>query len=247
MRGEGPCDENEVYFASVAATYDRLQPIIAGPSYDIGLAMMVNLVPYDSGDVFQFVELGCGTATLTCCVLDRFPGSKGIAVDSEPAMLEAARRKLESYGDRVEVYEGDILICDLCACDVVLSSYVFHHVPPEKLKEVLSRIVDALRPGGCFILLDGMTVGLAWGKRIGEQSRRLYHRHVAAAIATGRTTQEEIDARWAFKRRMKEGGRDIEYRQSVEHLLEVMFEAGFQEVGLVWRMFATTILAGFVA
>ena len=247
MTGETQFGENKAYFASVAETYDRLQPIVAGPSYDVGLGIMVDLVPYDRDDVFRFVELGCGTATLTCRVLDRFPGSKGIAIDGEPAMLEVARSKLEGYQDRVEVHQADILTCDLSACDVVLSSYVFHHVAPERLKKIFSHIVHALRPDGCFLLLDGMTAGPVWGKRVAEQRRRLYHQHIAAAIAAGRTTEEEVDARWAFKRRMKEEGKDIEYRHSAEQLLNFMSEVGFQEVGLVWRMFATTILVGFVS
>lgn len=45
---------------------------------------------------------------------------------------------------------------------------------------------------------------------------------------------------------MKEQGKDVEYRHSAEGLLKVMSGAGFQEAGLVWRMFAMTILVGFV-
>jgi hypothetical protein len=59
------------------------------------------------------------------------------------------------------------------------------------------------------------------------------------------TTQEEIDARWELKRRMKAEGKDIEYRHHAEDLLAAMQTAGFTEVGLVWRMFAATVLVGF--
>ena len=61
------------YFAAVAEAYDRLQPIIAGPSYGQGLERIVDLVPFDPADVFDFVELGCGTAELSLRVLQRFP------------------------------------------------------------------------------------------------------------------------------------------------------------------------------
>ena len=33
--------ESESYFAQVAATYDRLQPLMVGPSYELGLQMML--------------------------------------------------------------------------------------------------------------------------------------------------------------------------------------------------------------
>lgn len=61
----------------------------------------------------------------------------------------------------------------------------------------------------------------------------------------GRVTQEEIDARWAFKSRMKAEGKDNEYSHSVTDILQKMREAGFADVGLVWRMFQATILMGF--
>jgi trans-aconitate methyltransferase len=239
-------DDHRAYFAAVAETYDRLQPVIAGPSYPAGLDFVLDLVPREPDDAFAVVELGCGTAELTRRVLDRFPRARAVAMDSEPAMVEVARKKLLHYEDRADLRQVDALACDLPPCDLVLSSFMFHHVPPDSLHAVLSRIAGALSLSGCLVLLDTMQVGPRWSERVGALSRRLYQRHVAAAIAAGATTQAEIDARWALKRRMKEEGRDVEYRHGAERLLEAMHEAGFDEAGLVWRMFASTILIGFV-
>ena len=96
------------------------------------------------------------------------------------------------------------------------------------------------------MLLDGMTAGPPRGARLSARLRRVRREHVDAAIAAGRTTREEVDARLAFKRKMKEEGKDPEYHHSAEDHLAVMSKAGFDEVGLVWRMFAATILVGFV-
>jgi len=234
------------YFASVAESYDRLQPIVAGPWYEAGLAMVRDMVPHESKEAFSFVELGCGTAVLTKMLLDRFPLARGRAIDGEPAMLEIARKKLAAYGDRAAVEQADILLYRPPECDAVVSSFVFHHLPPEKLPETFRRISDALRPGGCFILLDQMTVGPAWSKRVGQQGWQLVWRHTAEAIAAGLATQDEVDARFALKRKMKEEGKDVEYRHSAEQIMEGMQAAAFDEVGLVWRTFASTILMGFV-
>jgi len=196
--------------------------------------------------MFTFVELGCGTAELTRRVLGRFARARAVAIDSEPAMLDIARAKLSPYADRAEVREADVLTYGIPSCDVVLSAFMFHHVAPERLAETLGRIAYALSPGGCLLLLDTMQVGPRWADRIGAQSWRVYQQHVAAAISAGRVTQAEIDARWAFKRKMKEESRDVEYRHRAEHVTKAMLEAGFDETGLVWRMFASTILAGFM-
>ena len=135
----------------------------------------------------------------------------------------------------------------LPSCEVVFSAKAFHHVPPEDLASLLARIARALRPGGCFILYDHMAVGPRWGAKVGEQSRRLYRRHVQAAIGAGKATQEEIDVRWTFKKRLKAEGQDVEYSHTGNDILKCMSEAGFAEVGIVWRMFADTILVGFTS
>jgi len=231
------------YFATVAETYDRLQPVIAGRSYGEGLAMIPELIPFDPEEAFLFVELGCGTAEPSLRILQRFPRAVGTCIDNEPAMLEIAKRKLAS---RAKVAEADMTCCEIPACDVVLSAKAFHHVPPDDMPTLLTRIRQALRPGGCFILFDHMSAGPVWDKKISELSRRMYRRHVEQAIAFDDATNEEIDARWAFKRRMKAEGKDVEYRHAAETILGAMMGAGFTEVGIVWRMFADTMLVGFV-
>lgn len=149
--------EAETYFTSIAESYDRIQPIIVGPSYDRGLQMVIDLIPYSANDKFQFVELGCGTAEPSFRMLARFLHATGICIDNEPAMLEIARKKLSSYYNRIEVRKGDITICEIPTCDVAFSSLAFHHIPPENLTAVLSRIYGVLCPGGCFILFEHLS------------------------------------------------------------------------------------------
>lgn len=243
---ESHFDHSQTYFAAIAESYDRLQPIVVGPSYERGLAFVVDLVPRAGDEAFTFVELGCGTAELTLRVLGRFSRARAVAIDSEPAMLDIARAKLSPCADRAEVREADVLSCGIPSCDVVLSAFMFHHVPPDSLEDTLSRIARALTRAGCLILLDQMQAGPRWGECVGAHNRRLHQQHVAAAITTGQATQDEIDARWALKRKMKAEGKDVEHRHTAEGILEAMRATGFTEVGLVWRMFASTILMGFV-
>lgn len=245
MENEGQNTEL-TYFGQIADSYDRIQPIVVGPAYESGLQMVVDLILYEPDDVFQFVELGCGTAELTTRVLRRFPHATGHAVDAEPAMVDLAHRKLTQYGERCKIQQANILDCQLPPSDVVLSSKTFHHVPSEEMGTLLSRISHALRAGGYLIILDHMRVGPRWGESILQQSRRLRRRHTAAAIAAGQATQVEIDARWAFKQHMKAKGKDVEYYHSAEQLLEQMRQSGFAEVGIVWQCFADAILVGFV-
>jgi hypothetical protein len=46
---------------------------------------------------------------------------------------------------------------------------------------------------------------------------------------------------------MKAEGKDIEYKHSADDFITTMTHVGFTEVGIIWRMFADTILIGFVS
>ena len=116
------------YFATIADSYDRLQPVLS-PPYGKGLDMIVDLIPFDADDAFEFVDLGCGTAEPTVRVLEHFRHATGTCIDSEPEMLALARRKLVSYSDRIEVREADITSCDIQPCDLIFSAKTIHHVP----------------------------------------------------------------------------------------------------------------------
>ena len=61
---ESHFDETQAYFASIAESYDRLQPVVAGPAYQAGLDFVLKLIPHEPEDAFTCVELGCGTAAL---------------------------------------------------------------------------------------------------------------------------------------------------------------------------------------
>ncbi len=232
------------YFATVADSYDRLQPVLS-PPYSKGLDMIVNLIPFDANEAFEFVDLGCGTAEPTVRVLAHFRHATGTCLDSEPEMLALARRKLVSYSDRIEVREADITSCDIQPCDLVVSAKTIHHVPPADLPELFVRITGALRPGGCFVLYDAMSVGPRWGASVRQQAARFRQHHLRDAVASGVATQQAIDARVEYKRAMKAAGRDIEYEHSAENMIDSMTEAGFAEVAIVWRMFADAILLAF--
>lgn len=233
------------YFAAIAASYDRVQSVLS-PPYARGIEMIVELTPFDSDEPFEFVDLGCGTAEPSARVLERFGRATGTCIDSEPEMLQIAKRKLTPYPGRIEVREGDLTDCAIPSCDLVFSAKTFHHVHPDRLPSLIARIAAALRPGGCFILYDTMSVGPGWSDEVRQQASRFRERHVQRAIDSGRVTREEINARREYKRTMKAAGKDVEYEHRAEDLMRVMAGAGFKEAAVVWRLFADTILLAFV-
>jgi ubiquinone/menaquinone biosynthesis C-methylase UbiE len=238
-------DNSENYFAQVAKTYDRLQPLMVGPSYERGLEMMLDLIPFGRTDSFTFVDLGSGTAEFAMRALGRFTNAHAVCVDHEPAMLAIAQQKLAAFGARAEVIETDFQQYHLPKCEVVLSAKVFHHLTSDVLEQLLKQIVDALLPGGCLIVFDHMFFGPNWGDRTTQQLRRIKEQYVIDATKAGAATQEEMDARQALKRKLEAEGREVEYPRNAADICDLMRRVGFQEAGLVWRWTADTILVAY--
>ena len=213
------------YFGNIAESYDRVQPVLS-PPYARGLEMIVDLIPLDPDEPFEFVDLGCGTAEPTARVLERFRRATGTCIDSEPEMLRLAQQKLAPYLGRIEVREADLIDCAVPSCDVVFSAKTVHHVHPDHLPALFARIAGALRPNGCFILYDTMSIGPGWGAEIRLQLSRYRERHIRNAIESGTVTREEIDARCEYKRRMKSAGKDVEYEHRAEDLIHAMTGVG---------------------
>ncbi|MEU6244397.1 class I SAM-dependent methyltransferase [Streptomyces sp. NPDC047024] len=100
------------------------------------------------------LDLGCGTGSLALLAAEQ--GHRVTAVDSSPAMVELARAKLAGWdaavvrGDAAEPPVGE------GSADVVLVRHVLWALPePGK---VLRRWRELLRPGGRFVLVEGV-----WG------------------------------------------------------------------------------------
>lgn len=90
------------------------------------------------------VDLGCGTGVLTARIAEA--GATVIGIDSDPAMIEAARARMPDADWRVE--DGHDFSVDK-PVDAVFSNAALHWMPA--VVEVLGCVSDALRPGGRFI------------------------------------------------------------------------------------------------
>src|SRR3990170_3391289 len=79
----------------------------------------------------RVLDAGCGTGRVTEQLADRLPDGSVVALDGSASMIEAARRRLKRFGDRIEY-----VVADLGAplpvegeVDAILSTATFHWVP----------------------------------------------------------------------------------------------------------------------
>jgi SAM-dependent methyltransferase len=104
----------------------------------------------------RILDVGCGTGTLDLLIKEKHPDADVVGLDPDADILAIARRKAERAGVEIRFQEGyaDRLPYPDSSFDRVVSSLVFHHLPPETKALALREIKRVLRPGGELHMAD---------------------------------------------------------------------------------------------
>ncbi|MFG0583674.1 carboxy-S-adenosyl-L-methionine synthase CmoA [Ectopseudomonas khazarica] len=170
---------------------------------------------YDLG-----ASLGAVTQALRRHV--RSDGCRVIAVDNSPAMVSRCSEYLHAQDAMfqellpVEVIEADILALPLQPTSLVTLNFTLQFIPPERRLELLTRIRQALLPGGALILSEKL--------RFEDEAQHelLTELHVAFKRANGYSELEIAQKRSAIENVMKP--------DSLEQHRERLLAAGFSKV-----------------
>lgn len=103
------------------------------------------------------LDVGCGTGDLTL-LAKRASGETGrvYGIDASPEMIEAARSRASREKLEVEFRLEPIEKLSFAdnSFDVVLSSLMMHHLPPDVQRAGLQEIYRVLKPGGRVVIVD---------------------------------------------------------------------------------------------
>jgi trans-aconitate methyltransferase len=131
-----------------ARTYDRDFAFVAA----YGVELLDWLMPQEGETI---LDLGCGTGDLTARIVES--GATVIGLDSDPAMVEAARERL---GDKADIRHADAHDFTVDQpVDAVVSNAALHWMPAAV--EVLGCVSDALKDEGRFVAEMGATGNIA--------------------------------------------------------------------------------------
>ncbi|GAA4793249.1 hypothetical protein GCM10023200_31320 [Actinomycetospora chlora] len=102
------------------------------------------------------LEVGVGTGEVLLLAARVAPGATFVGLDPDPSVLELAARKAERQGATLHLERGyaDALPRPDGSVDRVLSSFMFHHLPPDEQHAMLAEAHRVLRPGGSLHLAD---------------------------------------------------------------------------------------------
>lgn len=179
-----------------------------------GESVLLDFVPRSAE---RILDLGTGDGRLLALVLLDRPDARGVAIDSSPTMLSAARDRFQSNG-KVEVIEHNLdePLPGLGRFDAVVSSFAIHHCTDQRKRTLYSEIHQALEPGGVFCNLE----------------------HVASATAN-------LHARFLCALAITEADEDPSNKlASVEIQLEWLRQIGFQEVDCYWKWLELALFGG---
>jgi SAM-dependent methyltransferase len=170
--------------------------------------------------VTRVLDLGAGDGRVLAAVLAAHPRSEGVALDHNPAMLEALRARFEGE-DRVGVVDHDLTVPlpdTEGTFDAVVSALAIHHLDVTRRGELYREIRGLLRPGGVFADLD----------LVRSASEVLHDRFIERV-----PWQRHPDRAW-------------DRHPSLTERLEWTAEAGFVDVDCLWKWRELALVVGEV-
>lgn len=143
-----------------ALAYPALTPL-----YDAAIALLtrekswrsavVDRVSLTGGE--RLLDVGCGTGSLIVRLASGAPRVEIHGIDPDADVLRRARKKAAAAGVRAEFHQGfltDEFLTHHGGFDVVTSSLVFHQVPLDGKRALLSLMWRALNPAGRLLIAD---------------------------------------------------------------------------------------------
>ena len=116
-------------------------------------ASVVDRLPLEGDE--RVLDAGCGTGRVTAVLAERLPNGRVIALDGSRSMIEQARDRLATFGDRIEYVVADLgsPLPIHRPVDAILSTATFHWVPDHDA--LFRNLAAVLRPRGRLVAQCG--------------------------------------------------------------------------------------------
>jgi ArsR family transcriptional regulator len=137
--------KSQEFFSSSAGQWDKLRDELFGDRFH--LAAMAAFADRE----WVVGDLGCGTGQVSAAIAPFV--ARVVAVDASAAMLQAAKKRLQSAAN-VELRRGELeaLPIDDATLDAATLVLVLHHIPqPDRAIAEVGRV---LKPGGRLVIVD---------------------------------------------------------------------------------------------
>jgi tRNA (cmo5U34)-methyltransferase len=217
----------EAHFDEESRVYDELIESVIPGYVEQNLALL-DAIPLDAGGRFRAADLGIGTGSLAALVLERFPNADLVGYDISSGMLEKSAQALGAYGARVRLAREDLADVELAGpFELVISGLAIHHLEDRSKRDLFGRVLEALVPGGAFLVRDVVLGDTE------EETARLYSEWRAFIRDNGLDDAEVLAAH-----------EDEDLPAPLGAQLEWLREAGFEDVRVLWRRMSFAVFGG---
>ena len=218
------------HFAKDWQAYDQqIRQVI--PHYDQALTTMVEVIAASCPRPRLILDLGIGTGNLASLLLATFPDARLVGVDILQDFIDQAVRRLEKDGDRMSIICADVADFDFQSdYDIVVSSFMFHHLENTLKRKLFVRIHETLRAGGCFVNLDFVHSGSSFYAQAFDDLR------IKAMKAQG-VSSDRIATEYVQHRK-------LEIPVPLDAQLRWLEETGFTDTECFWKYLNLAMFGG---
>ena len=191
----------------------------------------------------RVLDLGAGDALLLNAVLQAFPEASGVALDFSPPMLEQARVRLQPFGSRAVVIEGDFatpawLQVVAGPFDAVISGFAIHHLAHERKRALYAEVFGLLAAGGTFVNCEHVASPSPRVERLFDEAMSEH------LCAWRRERGEAVSVAQVFQEYVTRPDRAANILAPVEVQCRWLREIGFRDVDCYWKFFELAVFGG---
>jgi tRNA (cmo5U34)-methyltransferase len=218
------------HFEKEWTEYDQ-QIRISIPFYDQALATLVSVIQHSYPKPARILDLGVGTGGLAQLLLAEFPDAHLTGIDLVENFLEIASERLSEYHARVSLKHRDLSEFEFSdPYDIIVTSFVLHHVADQLKQTLYSRIFTSLSSGGCFVNADFVDSGSPFYSKVFDDLRVDFMRKRG-------WSDEEIRKRYIEHRKL-----EIPIPMDVQ--LEWIRGLGYSDVECFWKYLNLAVFGG---
>jgi SAM-dependent methyltransferase len=204
------------------------------------LEVMLYVIGQMGLPVRRFLDLGCGSGTLSHVLLGRYPAAHGVLLDFSAPMLEAARAAFNPA--QATILEHNLrepisipAVQNHAPYDAVVTGYAVHHLENDRKRELYAEAFALLGPGGVFINIEHIA---SPGPRVED----LFITATADSLYRAEQAAGTKPDRAAILARLREDDGDMV--APVEDQCAWLREIGFTDVDCYMKIYALAVFGG---
>lgn len=194
------------------------------------------IIPLVTGEIIgkvhngAFLDIGSGIGNVDETIIDHANPQSVDLVEISNSMVEESKKRLKDKKADIRFHEISAVNfkADPNSFDAVLSNLVIHNIPVEEKEQLLKNIYCWLKYDGIFVWTDLVCFSDP------VELERCFGERKKIAISMGAT--EEF-AEENFKKEREE-----DHMITVEQMTEMLREAGFQKIEILWSKYNETII-----